>query len=122
METVQNTKKKSLGKILATLAIVAVVIVLGFMCANMFKNLKGKPIQEKPTTAFPSELKTQTSSFPSVAVTPTTAPLLGPGQYACDPLGICNSYQDAIGRGCPKTYADPYCLGACGDTTVRCPK
>ena len=46
----------------------------------------------------------------------------GPGPYACDEYGICNNYEDAKRVGCPKTYADPHCLNACGDTKVRCVK
>jgi len=29
------------------------------------------------------------------------------GTYACDPTGICNSYEDPDSHGCPRRFADP---------------
>lgn len=60
------------------------------------------------------------SRIPSLAPTPT--PLQGPGTYACDPFGTCNLYDNPVGKGCPKTFADSLCLGRCGNKSNRCPK
>lgn len=46
----KNTVTQKLLKILAILGIVAVVVCLAIAHTNMFKNLKAKPSQEKPTT------------------------------------------------------------------------
>lgn len=52
--------------------------------------------------------------------TPTPTPPAQPGQYACDPNGICNSYGDPVLSGCPVTYAATDCNNACGDPANRC--
>lgn len=52
--------------------------------------------------------------------TPTPTPPPQPGQYACDPNGICNSYGDPVASGCPVTYAASNCNNACGDPANRC--
>lgn len=40
--------------------------------------------------------------------TPTPLPLPStvPGNYACSPQSICNSYADPVGAGCPLTWSD----------------
>lgn len=52
--------------------------------------------------------------------TPTPTPSVAPGQYACDPNGICNSYGDPVASGCPVTFARTDCNNACGDPANRC--
>lgn len=52
--------------------------------------------------------------------TPTPTPLPQPGQYACDPGGICNSYGDPVASGCPVTFAQTNCNNACSDPANRC--
>lgn len=52
--------------------------------------------------------------------TPTPTPPSQPGQNACDPSGICNSYSDPVGSGCPVTYQDNNCNNACGIPANRC--
>lgn len=48
--------------------------------------------------------------------------LESPGQYACDPFGTCNLYEDTASKGCPQTFADSTCLGRCGeDKSIWCP-
>lgn len=44
-------------------------------------------------------------------ITPTPTPPFQPGQYACDPNGICNSYADL--SKCPVSYADSNCNNLC---------
>ena len=75
----------------------------------------------KPDIRSSATQNTPTTS-PLSLPTPTPTPLQGPGTYACDPLGICNLYDDPIGKRCPKTFADPKCLGSCSDTSIQCPK
>ena len=72
--------------------------------------------QEKsytPSSLVPNYIQTPT---------PTPTPMLGPGPFACDPYGFCNAYEDSKLVGCPKTYADRFCLNECQKTNVRCPK
>lgn len=45
---------------------------------------------------------------PGATVGPTPSPM--PGHYACSPAGVCNSYADIPGSGCPVSYADPNCM------------
>lgn len=52
--------------------------------------------------------------------TPTPTPPPQPGQYACDPGGICNSYGDPVVSGCPITFAQSNCNNACGIPANRC--
>ena len=53
-------------------------------------------------------------------LTPTPTPPAEPGQYACTPNGICNSYGNPEAAGCPVTYAQSNCNNACGDPGNRC--
>lgn len=50
----------------------------------------------------------QTSPSPSQTPSPSTGPLPStiPGSYACSPQGVCNSYGDPTGSGCPVTWND----------------
>ncbi len=57
---------------------------------------------------------------PGYTPTPTSGSTPQPGQYACDPNGICNSYGDPLGSGCPVTYAASNCNNACGIPANRC--
>lgn len=52
--------------------------------------------------------------------TPTPTPPAQPGDYACDPNGICNSYSDPVASGCPITYQATNCNNACGVPANRC--
>ena len=52
--------------------------------------------------------------------TPTPTPPPQPGQYACDPNGICNSYGNPVASGCPVTYQASNCNNACSDPENRC--
>jgi len=99
--------------------IVGIVIFISYIGINISVWTLAKNSQKK--------VKSVTSAFPTPSPTagPTSTPtprLTGPGTYACDPIGICNSYKDAKGAGCPKTYADSGCLDECGNANVRCPK
>ncbi len=58
-----------------------------------------------------------TSSVPLATPTPDK----GPGNYVCDPLGICNLADEKGKSGCPVTFADPKCLKSCADKVKRCP-
>lgn len=62
------------------------------------------------------------NSFQETAPTPTPTPRpTGPGSYACDPVGQCKLYSDAVRKEkCTVTYADLLCLDRCGDTAKRC--
>lgn len=53
-------------------------------------------------------------------LSPTPTPPAPPGRYACDPGGICNSYADPQGSGCPITFAATDCNNACADPANRC--
>lgn len=61
--------------------------------------------------------ETSTSSIPLATPTPDT----GPGNYVCDPLGICNLADEKGKSGCPITFADPKCLQSCDTVAKRCP-
>lgn len=52
--------------------------------------------------------------------TPTPTPPAPPGQYACDPNGICNSYGNPVASGCPITFQAENCNNACGNPANRC--
>lgn len=52
--------------------------------------------------------------------TPTPTPPAQPGDYACDPSGICNSYGDPVASGCPITFAATNCNNACDNPANRC--
>lgn len=49
--------------------------------------------------------------------TPTPTP---PTYYACSPQGSCNIYSNPTQFGCPTTFVDPQCSGACGDPANQC--
>lgn len=59
---------------------------------------------------------------PSASPTPTPRPT-GPGEYACDPYGVCNRYSEkARTQYCTQTYADSRCLDQCGNKEKQCAK
>jgi len=115
-QTDQHSRPRIKPTRVITLFILLIIIISAFILYFLYFAKK----QSSVAPSIPSN--TTTARFFIPTTVPSAAPLLGPGPYACDPSGICNIYQDAVGLGCPKTYADPYCLGACGDTNVRCPK
>lgn len=43
------------------------------------------------------------------------------GSWACDGGGICNSYEDPEGSGCPRSWAESDCQNLCGIPSNRCP-
>ena len=124
-DTAQNissqTDQHSKSRIKPTRVIALFILLILIISACILYFLYFAKKQSSVAPSIPSNTTTDTRFFIPTA-TPTPAPPLGPGPYACDPQGICNHYADAVGIGCPKTYADPYCLGECGDTNVRCPK
>lgn len=78
-----------------------------------FGVLKGDSLSNSSPAPTPS---------PSPTPTPTPRPT-GPGEYACDPYGVCNRYGDAARlEFCPVTYADSLCLDQCGDKEKQCAK
>lgn len=59
------------------------------------------------------------SPTPNATPVPTPTPHIG--LYACDPNGLCNAYDDPIGKGCPITFDDPtVCQTACATVANRC--
>lgn len=76
----------------------------------------------RPSSVIPANAWIQSKIIVTPTSPPTPTPLQGPGTYACDPLGICNLYDNPTGKGCPKTFADSRCLGQCGDKSNWCPK
>ena len=69
-------------------------------------------------TSFTSEGKRL--SIPTPTPTPTPRPI-GPGTYACDPVGQCKIYSDDVRKEkCTVTYADLHCLDRCTDAVKRC--
>lgn len=103
--------------LLVSLGIVVYIIFIiwFFNSGTIFKktsNLSGASQMGNPTaTPVPPTPKTPT---------PTPTPLQGPGQYACDPQGICNNYSDIMRKNCPVTFADRNCLEQCGNAAKRC--
>lgn len=69
----------------------------------------------------PSQTSSQQPTPTPFLPTPTPRPT-GPGQYACDPLGICNDYGNEERKSCTTTFADRHCLDQCGDAAKRCTK
>ncbi|MCJ7826358.1 hypothetical protein MUP56_01935 [Patescibacteria group bacterium] len=59
---------------------------------------------------------------PTGGPTPTPTPRpIGPGQYACSPIGTCKDYADDVRKEkCTVTYADSLCLDQCADPTKQC--
>ncbi|PWU22576.1 hypothetical protein C5B42_05650 [Candidatus Cerribacteria bacterium 'Amazon FNV 2010 28 9'] len=52
---------------------------------------------------------------------PTPPPTVIPGDYACDPRGQCNVYDDPIGHGCKATFVDAQtCQSACANPANWC--
>lgn len=55
---------------------------------------------------------------------PATTPI--PGEYACSPAGVCNSYTNPTASGCPVSFADPNCMNGgvflCDTPANRCPQ
>lgn len=47
------------------------------------------------------------SPLPSPSPSGSPLPSPSPGQYACDPTGTCNVYDNPTGHGCPLTFANP---------------
>lgn len=96
-----------------SIAVMVFLIILLSLGAYLYARKSPVPQQQRVPTQTPT-------STPATLPSPT--PILGPGTYACDPYGFCNLYEDPKAIGCPKTYADPHCLGQCADQAVRCPK
>lgn len=103
------------SRLLLKISLIILVIIAFFSLTFYF--FSGK---DKSRSSALSNLALDITSAPTVIPTPT--PLLGPGSHACDILGICNIYDNPENHECPKTFADPHCLGECGDKKVRCPK
>lgn len=53
-------------------------------------------------------------------VPPDPPPPYPPGGYACDPSGICNSYANPAGSGCPITFNQSDCYNTCTNPANRC--
>jgi hypothetical protein len=111
--------RKTVAFVGAGVVLAVVVIAASLVVYRLGKTGEGNNRQERNIRSF-LPAKQADSSFPSAVPTPT--PLLGPGPFACDPYGFCNAYEDSKRTGCPKTYADRYCLDECQKTNVRCPK
>ena len=122
-QTDQQTKSRIKPPRVITLFILLIIIISACILYFLYVAKGNKLETENQRSVAPSiPSNTTTARFFIPTTVPSAAPLLGPGPYACDPQGICNHYADAIGVGCPKTYADPYCLGECSDEKVQCPK
>ena len=111
--------------------LVGVFVAVLFVALNVWVYIQATKQRVPPIVSLPrgsmnpdvrssATQKTLVISFPS-SLSPTPTPLQGPGEYACDPLGICNLYADPIGKRCPKTFADSMCLGRCSDKSIQCP-
>ena len=118
METAQPSSSRIKRPLAMGFFIFLIIILSAFILYSLFF-AKGNKLQLENQTGVDS-------SIPAPAVVlsplPSPKPLQGPGPYACDPEGICNIYENAVGAGCPKTYADMNCLEECGDAKVHCPK
>ena len=121
-QTDQHTKGRIKPPRVITLFILLIIIISAFILYFLYFAKGSKRQPENQTSGDSLIPAIAASTIPAPTVAPSPKPLLGSGMYACDPLGICNSYEDATRVGCPKTYADLYCLGECKDKTVRCPK
>lgn len=64
------------------------------------------------------------NSPPVIPASPTPTPRpTGPGEYACDPYGVCNRYENAARKEfCTVTFADRFCLDQCGEKEKQCKK
>lgn len=69
---------------------------------------------------FPNSGQSAQANGPPPTPLPTPTPLRGPGQYACDPTGICNDYSDEMRKNCTFTFADRNCLEQCANPAKRC--
>lgn len=78
------------------------------------------PVKKQGSTLPESGLTIGTPQPPTP--TPTPRPT-GPGEYACDPYGVCNKYSDEARKEfCTVTFADSQCFDQCGDKTKQCKK
>ncbi len=122
-DVAQPVKTTSVPLVRRTPVIIGVIVVLATIGASIVAYQMGgnttPNARQVQSTPKPSSFFTQE---PSQDPTPTPTPLLGPGPFACDPYGFCNAYEDSKLVGCPKTYADRFCLNECQKTNVRCPK
>ena len=53
---------------------------------------------------------------------PTPSKINKPGEFACDPIGVCSHYIKTESMGCPQTFSDFSCGNGCGDKTIWCEK
>lgn len=89
----------------------------GYFVWKIWRPASSLPVTPTAKQNIPQENTPQESTTPL----PTTAPVKGPGVYACDIQGVCNVFSDTRRVVCPVTYADPSCLNSCGDIKNQCP-
>jgi hypothetical protein len=98
--------------------IVAILLVAGFNIWVFRYAKEGKAPSVFQGTF--SGVQTTPPVVPFFSPTPTPRPT-GPGDYACDPYGVCNKYsEEARKQFCTVTFADSLCLDQCGDKTKQC--
>ncbi len=101
-----------------------ILIIAAFFLSFFYFSGKDKQVipNQARSTVLPSFVPSITSTLTiTPTITPIPTPLQGPGTYACDPEGVCGTYDTPATRGCPKTFADLHCLRECGDKSIRCP-
>ena len=111
------------GAIVGFVILYAVINIGVFAYAKKVRLSKQAGVTETVSVDENGNPLQSSSPLPTSDPTPTPTPRpTGPGIYACDPIGICNNYEDAKRKDCPRTYADNQCLDQCGNKTVQCPQ
>lgn len=105
------------------LAVILVIFGLVYFLKPEWLGLKGATsISVSPTETTNSVTSPATNNVPVVINTPVPTAVLLPGEFACDPIGICNHYIVTDSMGCPKVYGESTCSNQCADKAVRCKK
>lgn len=109
-------------KILIIILVILGIGAYAFGSVWVIRMLKNSNVGAASTTNSQAEEFSPAATNPPTPTKnlPPPAPLQGPGEYACDPYGICNHYSDEMRKFCPVTYADRNCLNKCGDQSTHC--
>lgn len=104
------------------IVIVIIVITAAFLLGFRIASESAHKINITPAatpTPTPQTVNRFNQYIPETTI-PTPTPDLGPGNWACSPEGLCNSYSEELRQSCPRTFGDHNCLGQCRDPAIRC--